>query len=395
MDLRLVQNFSFPHSPKNGHCSINHFISSDDFPCTWETFKAVAFKVATLPPGSQGAIHDVAEAYRNIPVHASQWPGAVVGLPGQKFCVDPFCAFGECLACGVYGRVGDTLVDIFCTHGIGPLSKWVDDHFFLRILQIYLKQYNTWRAEMVLHINAAGGCHQTGDCLWWKGADSPSYPEEFDEDMERPIRDLSQSLPCSNEDGVFSYCFADINALSEELGVPWKLKKDFHFTSFAARYTGILWHLDVRTLLLPSDRREKYQDTITTWLSRPVHTLKQVRVLYGCLLSCTCVVPSGRAYLTGLESMLGIFSNNPFMPRTPPKSIASDLVWWSQILANDKLERRIPGPCKVVDIAAFSDASSSVGIAVVIQGRWRAWRLIPGWNSPALRDIQWAEAIGF
>ncbi len=88
--------------------------------------------------------------------------------------------------------------------------------------------------------------------------------------------------------------------------------------------------------------------------------------------------------------MLGIFGNNPFMPRTPPKSIASDLVWWSQILANDKLKHRIPGPC-----AAFSDASSSVGIAVIIQGRWRAWRLIPGWNSPALRDIQWAEAIGF
>ncbi len=105
----------------------------------------------------------------------------------------------------------------------------------------------------MLHINVVGGCHQTGDCLWWKGADSPSYPEEFDKDMEHPIRDLSQSLPRSNEDGVFSYCFADINVLSEELGVPWKLKKDFHFTSFTAHYTGILWHLNIHMLLLPSD----------------------------------------------------------------------------------------------------------------------------------------------
>ena len=35
-----------------------------------------------------------------------------------------------------------------------------------------------------------------------------------------------------------------------------------------------------------------------------------------------------------------------------------------------------------------------VDIAVVVSNRWRAWNLLPGWNSNG-RDIGWAEAIGF
>jgi hypothetical protein len=40
------------------------------------------------------------------------------------------------------------------------------------------------------------------------------------------------------------------------------------------------------------------------------------------------------------------------------------------------------------------DASSGTGIAIVVQGRWRAWRLLPGWDR-GNRDIGWAEAVGF
>ena len=48
------------------------------------------------------------------------------------------------------------------------------------------------------------------------------------------------------------------------------------------------------------------------------------------------------------------------------------------------------------DIQAFSDASSGFGIAITIGDRWRAWRLIPGWQSlDGKRDIGWAEALGF
>jgi hypothetical protein len=46
--------------------------------------------------------------------------------------------------------------------------------------------------------------------------------------------------------------------------------------------------------------------------------------------------------------------------------------------------------------SAYSDASSTIGVGVVIGRSWNAWLLKPGWNSDhrAPRDIQWAEAVG-
>lgn len=38
--------------------------------------------------------------------------------------------FGIASGTGVFGQVGDALVDILCGSGIGPVSKWVDDHVF-------------------------------------------------------------------------------------------------------------------------------------------------------------------------------------------------------------------------------------------------------------------------
>ena len=47
----------------------------------------------------------------------------------------------------------------------------------------------------------------------------------------------------------------------------------------------------------------------------------------------------------------------------------------------------------ILDLAAYSDASSEVGIGIIIGQHWRAWRLLPGWKSNG-RDIGWAEAVG-
>ena len=54
----------------------------------------------------------------------------------------------------------------------------------------------------------------------------------------------------------------------------------------------------------------------------------------------------------------------------------------------------VPGPLSVVTLDAFCDASSGSGVAVVVGDRWRAWRLLPGWQANG-RDIGWAEAVGF
>ena len=91
--------------------------------------------------------------------------------------------------------------------------------------------------------------------------------------------------------------------------------------------------------------------------------------------------------------MLGVFHDAPHKPRHPPRNTDNDLLWWLRTLSEPILCREIPGASEVIDVQAFSDASSSLGIGVVIRDRWRAWALKPGWNNDK-KDITWAEAVG-
>ena len=65
----------------------------------------------------------------------------------------------------------------------------------------------------------------------------------------------------------------------------------------------------------------------------------------------------------------------------------------SELLAAKHSLGKFSGPCDITDHNVFSDANSGVGIAVIISNRWRAWNLLPGWNSDG-RDIGWAKGIG-
>lgn len=63
---RIIQNLSSPHTPLGAISSINSFIDSDQYPCMWGTFSTICLLIHRLPPGSQAAICDVKEAYRNV-----------------------------------------------------------------------------------------------------------------------------------------------------------------------------------------------------------------------------------------------------------------------------------------------------------------------------------------
>ncbi len=146
--FRLVQNFSFPKKPDENHTSINYHIDSNDFLCTWGTFALFALTVFHLPPGSQGAVRDVSKAYRNIPLHPSQWASTVVRLSEKnEFAIDTQAAFGVSSNAGMFGLIADGLNSIMRRKGIGPLSKWVDDHGFFRILKKYLQRYKDYQAQ--------------------------------------------------------------------------------------------------------------------------------------------------------------------------------------------------------------------------------------------------------
>jgi hypothetical protein len=392
---RAVHNFSFPHNPSPETSSINSHIDSDNFPCTWGTFGTVALLIARLPPGSQASVRDVAEAYRTIPASPSQWPGLVIRLQAEdSFAVNVCNNFGLTSAGGVYGMVADAGADIFRGNGIGPLAKWVDDHIFFRIPRDHLPAYNANRTQWNHEINSVGGRQQDGGRLWFKGKDHPDgSPEEFDEDCSVPFRDLAEASVRSEEDKTFSYADADIDALSELLGIRWETSKSVPFGA-EVPYLGLLWDLRARTVRLLEKKRIKYMAAISEWEEKRTHNLLETQQLYGKLLHASWVIPPGRAYLTNLEAMLSLCHNSPFLPRTPPRDTPGDLEWWKLRLEHPSIPRPIPEPRPLIDHQAYSDASSGFGIAITVGPRWRAWRLAPGWNSQG-RDIQWAEAIGF
>ena len=133
------------------------------FPCTWGNFDTICFTIFNLPPGSQAAIRDVAEAYRTIPVTSDQWPELVIRLHGNdEFAINLCNDFGLTSAGGIYGKLGDATLDIFCGQGIGPALRWVDDHIFFRIPNKYQDAYNAnhecWHTTIIQN----GGCQQSG-----------------------------------------------------------------------------------------------------------------------------------------------------------------------------------------------------------------------------------------
>ena len=395
--FRAVHNFSHPYnSPPTGNAtSINSHIDGDRFPCTWGTFTTVALLFSRLPPGSQASVRDVAEAYRTIPVAPAQWPGLVVRLQADdQFAVNICNSFGLSSAGGVYGMVADAGADLFRGCGIGPLAKWVDDHVFFRIPCEHLQSYNASRAKWCQEIQAQGGRRHEGGRLWYGGILLPDgASQEFDEDCSTELHDLTNASPHTVEDAHFAYADPDIDELLERLGIKWETSKSIPF-GMEVPYLGFRWNLLTHIVHLPEEKKAKYLAAIAEWEEKRTHNLLEVQKLHGKLQHAAMVIPAGRAYLTSLEAMLGSFNNCVFLPHTPPRDTPDDLDWWKLQLSRPDVSRPIPPPQPLIDLRAYSDASSGFGIAITIGPKWRAWQLVPGWKSQG-RDIQWAEAIGF
>ena len=186
---------------------------------------------------------------------------------------------------------------------------------------------------------------------------------------------------------------ADIDAVSDSLGIPWEVEKDIPFGEVAP-FIGFSWDLANHTVSLPDSKKEKYLQAILEWETKPRHTLDEVQKLYGKVLHACHVIPAGRTYLTSLETFIRVCHDSPFRPCYPPRRTLSNLSWWKERLTQSVVIRPIPGPIPVFNADAYSDASSETGIGITVRARWRAWRLLPGWKADG-RDIGWAEAVGF
>ena len=133
--------------------------------------------------------------------------------------------------------------------------------------------------------------------------------------------------------------------------------------------------------MLSQSKADKYVAAIDVWLSRATHVLQDILQLYGKLLHVAPLIPQERAYLTGFECMLAVCNAKPFMPHRPDKAISSNLLCWRMAITTGLVSFPISPPQTIIDHNAFSDASSSIGIAVVVSKCWRAWRLLPGWQT--------------
>lgn len=318
--LRLIQNLSYPYPTSrvpHGISSINSTIVASDYPCTWGTFFAVTLMLAMLPPNSQIAVRDISEAFRSIPLHASQWPGAVTRTGDNEFDMDICAMFGGSSCVGGFGEVADAGADIMRARGIGPLVKWVDDHFFARILREYLAELNARRNAARARIEAQGGRRHIGGRIWWEGGKLPDdQVEEFVEDFVFPLRDLSSVSARSPADVLYSYAFSDIDDISSKLGTIWSEPKDQAFAE-RAEFSGFDWNLHAWTVSLTTKKRVKYLGALERFTQKATHPLKEVQSLYGKLYYTSLILPAGRPYLTHLEAAMALGAHHPYVPRAP------------------------------------------------------------------------------
>ena len=192
----------------------------------------------------------------------------------DSFAIGTNGAFGCGSLASIYSNLEDASVDIMCASGQGPISKWVDDHIFIRILQEFIPGYNNLHREWKCQIAIFSGKHHVGGWIWYEGDLLPNvHIAEFDDDMSFPVQDLSSQSVRSPEDLCFSRNLDDIDAISDELGIPWQKEKDLPF-SHEFPFMGFIWNICNEMVSLPLPKREKYLVALREWWRLRLHTLQ-------------------------------------------------------------------------------------------------------------------------
>jgi hypothetical protein len=345
-----------------------------------------------------------------MPLHPTQWNGTVIRVTANTSILDLCAAFGLASSGGIFGHLADATCNIMRHSGISPIVKWVDDFVFARVRRQDLVDYNARREAFRKRIIARYGKNPRPDAhggrIWFRGNKYLDGTEDkFTEDFRFPLKDLGLGRPQIATDAEWCYSFKDIDTLSLDLGILWALDKDLAF-AIQNVYHGMVWNIAKRKVALENETRARYLASLIEWRAHRSHTLRKAQKLAGRLQHICYVVPEGRPYLSGLYHFIGQYDvrdhagrpcNPADKPLTPRTSTVTKIDWWIAKLSTPVIEHTIPCPVEVLDIGVYSDASSEIGIGVVIGKHWGAWRLIAGWkdNGKWPRDIQWAEALGF
>jgi hypothetical protein len=129
--FRMIQDLSFLHNDHQTP-SVNLNINPNNFPMAWGMFDSTAELILSLPDGCLAATFDISAAYHMTPVKPNQQNSLCMFWNGRVY-VDCMVMFGLSSSAGVFGSIADMLVAIYQAAGFGPLRKWVDNFFVIRL----------------------------------------------------------------------------------------------------------------------------------------------------------------------------------------------------------------------------------------------------------------------
>ena len=141
-----------------------------------------------------------------------------------------------------------------------------------------------------------------------------------------------------------------------------------------ATFIGLTWDLVQRHVYLPDQKRMKFLRRVQTFIASFNHqkcTLHDIDKIHGSLCYLTVVYLGWRSRLASL----------------------SNLRWWEDVLSKEDFYRQLTPRGPASNLCIYTDASTSWGIGVIIDGRWKAFRLSDNWKTEG-RGICWLETLG-
>jgi hypothetical protein len=296
-------------------------------------------QVALAPPGTQACTFDIEKFHRTCSVLPDHKPWLVVqGKPGEFF-IDHTHPFGAACASSNAGMIANAIVDIWKAEGIDPILKYEDDIAVFRT----------------------------------------------------PISEGQHS------EGSFRYAYDRSDALKviAPLKIPWHPNKGMKLFASLLVFLGLLWDLNNRRVSLPENKRLKFLSRVNSFIaqfSQRRCSLRDIEKLHGSLCYLSFVYPDGRSRLPSLSNFSTKFNGNGYIRLYPPHSLITDLKWWFAKLSEIGNFRQLSPRGPVLDMGIFVDASTSWGIGIVIDQRWKGFQLAPDWKIPG-RDITWLETL--
>lgn len=137
--------------------------------------------------------------------------------------------------------------------------------------------------------------------------------------------------------GPWSYSYGEelIFSIAGDLGWPWAPKKHFPFSS-AFMYTGFLWDLSAKTVVLPDPKCTRYSLKLAPWVKGALLSRSDCDSIIGTLNHCALVIRDGRSRLPSFYKFAASFAldSPPYLQHRVSAGVVIDAAWWRHRLSS-------------------------------------------------------------